>query len=73
MGPRRDEVAGEWRRLHIVELYDTDCTPDFIPVFKSRRTRWTGYVACMGETKCIQGFGGETEAKRALGRPRSRL
>jgi len=48
LGPRRDEVAGEWRRLHIVELYDTDCTPDFIPVFKSRRTRWTGYVACMG-------------------------
>jgi hypothetical protein len=48
LGPRRNEVAGEWRRLHIEELYDVDPSLDFIPVFKSRRTKWTGYVACMG-------------------------
>jgi hypothetical protein len=60
LGPRRDEVAGEWRRLHIMELYDMNSSLDFIRVFKSRRTRWTGYVVCMGEKKCIQGFGGET-------------
>jgi hypothetical protein len=58
-GPKRDEVTGEWRRLHNKELYALYFSPDIIRVIKSRRLRWTGYVARMGE-RCIQGFSGET-------------
>ena len=47
--------------MYIVEFYDMNSSLDFIRVFKSRRTKWTGYVECKGgEKKCIQGFGEET-------------
>ena len=47
-GPRRDEVTGEWRRLHTEELNDLYCSPNIVWVIKSRRMRWAGHVARMG-------------------------
>jgi hypothetical protein len=48
-GPRRDEVAGEWRKLHNEELNDLHSSPKIVRVINSRRMRWTGHVARMGE------------------------
>ena len=47
-GPRRDEVTGEWRRLHNEELNDMYCSPNSVRGIKSRRMRWAGHVARMG-------------------------
>jgi len=53
-GTRRDEVTGEWRRLHNVELNDLNSSPNILQVIKSRRMRWAGHVARMGEERgCI--------------------
>ena len=53
-GPRRDEVTGEWRRLHNEELNDLCCSPNIVRVIKWRRMRWAGHVARMGEEReCI--------------------
>jgi len=53
-GPRRDEVKGEWRRLHNEELNDLYSSPNIVRVIKSRRMRWAGHVARMGEERgCI--------------------
>ena len=48
-GPRRDEVTGEWRKLHSEELNDLYSSPNIVLVIKSRRMRWVGHVAHMGE------------------------
>jgi hypothetical protein len=48
-GPKKDGVTGEWRRLHDEELNDLYSSPNIIRVIKSRRMRWTGHVARMGE------------------------
>jgi hypothetical protein len=72
-GPKRDEVTGEWRRLHNNELYALYCSPNIIQVIKSRRLRWAGYVACMGERKgAYRALVGKPEETRPLGRPRRR-
>jgi hypothetical protein len=71
-GPKRDEVTGEWRRLHNTELNDLNSSQNVIWVIKSRRMRWAGHVAHVGEERSIQGFAGKHEAKRTLGRPRHR-
>ena len=47
-GCKRDEVTGEWRRLHNEELNDLYCSPNVVWVVKWRRMRWVGHVACMG-------------------------
>ena len=47
-GPRRDEVTGEWRRLHNEELNDLYCSSNIVRVIKWRRMRWAGHVARMG-------------------------
>ena len=52
-GPKRDEVTGEWRRLHNEELNGLYSSPNIVRVIKSRRMRWAGYVACMGEEKGV--------------------
>jgi hypothetical protein len=63
-GPKRDEVTGEWRKLHNEELSDLYSLPNVVRVVKSRRMRLAGHVAHMGgEKRCIQGFGGETGGK----------
>ena len=59
IGPKRDEVTGEWSKLHNEELNDLHCSLDIIWLMKSRIRRWAGQVACMGD-RCIQGFGRET-------------
>jgi len=52
--PRRDEVTGEWRRLHNEELNDLYSSPNIVRVIKSRRMRWAGHVARMGEERgCV--------------------
>jgi hypothetical protein len=48
-GPKGDEVTGEWRKLHSGELHDFYSSPDTIRQIKSRRMRWVGHVARMGE------------------------
>ena len=58
-GPKRDDATSEWRKLHNEELNDLFSSPNIVRVIKSRRMKWAGHVARMGEN-CIQGFGGET-------------
>ena len=71
--PRRDEITGEWRRLHKEELNDLYSSPNIVRVIKSRRMRWTGHVARMGEERGVHRvLVGKPEGKRPLGRPRSR-
>jgi hypothetical protein len=70
-GPKRKEVTGEWRKLHNVELHSLYSSPNIIKHIKSRRMRWAGHVACMGE-ECVQVLMGKPEGKRPLGRPRRR-
>ena len=52
-GPRRDEVTGEWRRLHNEELNDLYCSPNIVRVIEWRRMGWAGHVACMGEERWV--------------------
>jgi hypothetical protein len=59
-GPKRNEVTGEWRKLHNEEFNDLYSSPIIVRVIKSRRMRWAGHVARMGGEGLIQDFGGET-------------
>ena len=70
-GPRRNDVTGEWRRLHNEELIDLYSSPNIVRVIKWRRMRWVGHVARMGEeTVVYRVLVGKPEGKRPLGRPR---
>jgi hypothetical protein len=66
-GPKRDEVTGEWRKLHNEELHNFYSSPDIIRQIKSRRVRWAGHVARMGEgRKMCKVLLGKPEGKRPL-------
>ena len=73
IGPRRVEVTGEWRRLHNEELNDLYPSPNIVRVIKSRRMRWAGHVARVGEERGVYRFlVVKPEGKSPLGRPRRR-
>jgi hypothetical protein len=70
-GPKRDEVIGEWTKLHSEELHNLYSSPDIIRQIKSRKMKWEGHVARMGEErKAYKVLVGKPEIKRPLGRPR---
>ncbi|KAJ4443833.1 hypothetical protein ANN_05620 [Periplaneta americana] len=70
-GAKRDEVTGEWRKLHNTELHALYSSPDIIRNIKSRRLRWAGHVARVGESRnAYRVLVGRPEGKRPLGSPR---
>jgi hypothetical protein len=71
-GPKREE-DGSWRKLHNDKLHNLYSAPNIVRVIKSRRMRWAGHVASMGEGRGVYGdLVGRPEVKRPLGRSRSR-
>jgi hypothetical protein len=71
--PKKDEVTGEWRKLHSEELHNFYSSPDVIRHVKLRRMRWVGHVARIGdEREVYKVLVVNPEGKRPLGRPRSR-
>ena len=56
-GPKRNEVTGEWRKLHIEELNDLYCSPNIVRAIKSRRMRWAGHVVRVGESRGVYRLG----------------
>ena len=72
-GPKRDEVTGEWRKLHNEELNDLYASLNIVRVIKSRRMRWAKHVARMWARRGVYGvLVGKPEGKRQLRRPRHR-
>jgi len=72
-GSKRDEVTGEWRKIHNEVLNDLHYLPNIFRVIKSRRMRWAGHVARMEERRGVyRVLVGKPEGKRPLGRPRRR-
>jgi hypothetical protein len=72
-GPKRDEVTGEWRKLHKEELNDLYSSPSIIRIMKARRMRWTRHVARMEEKRNVYRLlVGKPVGRRPLGRPRRR-
>jgi hypothetical protein len=72
-GPTRDEVTAEWRKLHNGELRNLYSSPDILRQIKSRRMRWAGHVARMGEGRNVyRVVVGKPDGKRPLGRRRRR-
>jgi hypothetical protein len=68
-GPKRDEVTGEWRKLHNGELHNLYSSPDIIRQIKLRRMRWAGHVARMGEGRDVYSvLVGKPEGKRQFER-----
>jgi hypothetical protein len=62
-GPKGDEVTGDWRKLHNEELHNLYPSPSIIRMIKSRRMRWVGHVARMGEKRILVG---KPEGRRPL-------
>ena len=72
-GPMRDEVTGVWRKLHNEELNDLYSSPNIVRVIKSRRMKWVGHIARIGERRRLyRVLVGRPEGKRPLRRPRRR-
>jgi hypothetical protein len=73
LGSKRDEETDVWRKLHNEELHNLYSSPSIIRMIKSRRVRWAGHVARMGEKRNSYGIlVGKPKGKRPLGRPRRR-
>jgi hypothetical protein len=71
--PKRDEVRGEWRRLHNKELYALYSSPNIVQVIKSRKMRWAGHVTRIGERRgAYRVLVRKPEGRRPLERPRRR-
>jgi len=72
-GPKRDEVTGEWGKLHNEELNDLYCSPHVVRAINSKRMRWAGHVAHAGERRGVyRVLVRKPKGKRPLGRPRHR-
>jgi len=72
-GSERQKMAGGWKRLHNEELHNLYSSLNIVRMIKSRRARWTGYVAHMGEMKnAYKILDGKPEGKRPIGRRSSR-
>jgi hypothetical protein len=72
-GPKRDEMTGEWGKLHNEELRDLYSSPSIIRIIKSKRIRWAGHIARMGEKRNVYTLlVGKPEVKGPLGRPKRR-
>jgi hypothetical protein len=72
-GPKKDEVTGEWRKLHNEELHDLYSSPSIIKTIKARRMRWAGHVERMREKRnAYRLLVGKPEGRRPLGRSRLR-
>jgi hypothetical protein len=59
LGPEREQVAGQWWRLHNEELHELYSSENIVWLITLRRVRWMGHVVRMGE-RCVRDFGGET-------------
>jgi hypothetical protein len=71
--PKKDDVAGKWRRLHNEQLYDLYSSPNIIWVNKSRIMRWAGHVVCRGDRRGVHRvLVGVQKKERSLGKPRQR-
>jgi hypothetical protein len=72
-GPKNDEVAGGWKKLHNEELHGLYSAPSIIRVIKARKMRWVGHVARMGKVRgAYNTLVGKPEGRRPLGNPRRR-
>jgi len=72
-GPKKEEVTGDWRRLHNDELYDLYCSSNIMRVINLRGMRWAGHVARLGERRgAYRALVGRAEGKRPLRRPSRR-
>jgi hypothetical protein len=70
-GPKRDDVTGDWRKLHNEEVNDQYCSPNIVRVIKSRRVGWAGHVARMGNRRGLYNvLVWKPEGKRPPGSPR---
>jgi hypothetical protein len=69
-GLKRDEMTGGWGKLHNEEFHNMCSSPNTILIINSRRMRWTGHIACIGEKRhTYRVLVGKPEGKRPLGRP----
>jgi hypothetical protein len=72
-GLKRDEVTGEWKKLHNGELHILYSSSGIIRQIKSRRMRWAGHVACMGGVKCVQGFDEKARRKKTTWKTKAQM
>jgi hypothetical protein len=70
-GPKRDEVTGGWRKLHNEELHNLYSSPSIVTMNKSRRMRWAGHVAQMGEKSMRLGYWWESQKERTTRKTRT--
>jgi hypothetical protein len=71
-GPKKDEVTGDWRKLHNEELHNLYSSSNIIRIIKSRRLRWAGHLARMRRRGMHIGYCGKARRKEPVARPRRR-